>query len=72
MLRPRVIPLLLIKNKGLVKSVNFTNYKYIGDPVNAVRIFNENKVDELMMIDIDATPNSKSADFEMIKLWASE
>ncbi len=72
MLRPRVIPLLLIKNKGLVKSVKFSDYKYVGDPINAVRIFNEKKVDELMMIDIDATSNSKRPDFEMIKLWASE
>lgn len=72
MLRPRVIPLLLIKNKGLVKSVKFSDYKYVGDPINAVRIFNEKKVDELMMIDIDATSNSKPPDFEMIKLWATE
>ena len=54
MLRSRIIPLLLVKDKGLVKSVNFSDYKYVGDPINAVRIFNEKKVDELMMIDIDA------------------
>lgn len=72
MLRPRVIPVLLIKNKGLVKSVKFSDYKYVGDPINAVRIFNEKKVDELMMIDIDATSNLEPPDFEMIKLWASE
>ena len=72
MLRPRVIPLLLIKNKGLVKSIKFSEYKYVGDPINAVRIFNEKKVDELMMIDIDATSKSESPNFEMIKLWASE
>jgi cyclase len=72
MLRSRVIPLLLIKNKGLVKSIKFSEYKYVGDPINAVRIFNEKKVDELMMIDIDATSKSESPNFEMIKLWASE
>ena len=72
MLRPRVIPLLLIKNKGLVKSIKFSEYKYVGDPINAVRIFNEKKVDELMMIDIDATSKSESPNFEMIKLWATE
>lgn len=72
MLRPRIIPVLLIKDKGLVKSVKFSNYKYIGDPINAVRIFNEKKVDELMMIDIDATSNNKKPNFEMIRLWASE
>jgi imidazole glycerol phosphate synthase subunit HisF len=55
MLRPRIIPCLLIKDGGLVKSVQFKNYKYIGDPINAVRIFNEKESDELMVIDIDAT-----------------
>ena len=58
MLRSRVIPVLLIKDKGLVKSIKFSDYKYLGDPINAVRIFNEKRVDELMMIDIDATINS--------------
>ena len=60
MLRSRVIPVLLIKDKGLVKSIKFSDYKYLGDPINAVRIFNEKRVDELMMIDIDATSKSES------------
>ena len=55
MLRPRIIPCLLVKNKGLVKTVNFNNAKYVGDPINAVRIFNEKEVDELIVLDIDAT-----------------
>ena len=46
MLLPRVIPVLLLKNKGLVKTVNFKNSKYVGDPINAVKIFNEKEVDE--------------------------
>ena len=55
MLRPRIIPCLLVKNKGLVKTVNFKQPKYVGDPINAVKIFNEKEVDELMVLDIDAT-----------------
>ena len=54
MLRPRIIPCLLIKDKGLVKTVNFGEPKYVGDPLNAVRIYNEKKVDELVVFDIDA------------------
>ena len=72
MLQPRIIPLLLIKNKGLVKSVNFKNHKYVGDPINAVRIFNEKKVDELIMLDITATTEQSKPDFDKISLWASE
>lgn len=72
MLRPRVIPVLLVKDNGLVKSQKFTDYRYIGDPINAVRIFNEKKVDELMIIDIDATINSREPNFDTIGYWASE
>jgi imidazole glycerol-phosphate synthase subunit HisF len=72
MLRPRVIPCLLIKNKGLVKSVHFKNYKYLGDPINAVRIFNEKAVDELIVIDIDATVDNREPDYKMIEDLASE
>jgi cyclase len=57
MLRPRIIPSLLISNKGLVKTVKFGNPKYVGDPINAVKIFNEKEVDELIVFDIDATAN---------------
>ena len=72
MLRPRIIPCLLLKDKGLVKTVNFKNPKYVGDPINAVRIFNEKEVDELMVIDIDATANNREPDYKMIENLAAE
>jgi cyclase len=72
MLRPRIIPCLLVKNKGLVKTVKFDNPKYVGDPINAVRIFNEKQTDELMVIDIDASVENKEPDYKMIENWASE
>ena len=72
MLRPRIIPCLLVKNKGLVKTVQFKDGKYVGDPINAVRIFNEKEADELMVIDIDATSNDNSPDYKMIENIASE
>ena len=55
MLRSRVIPCLLLQNKGLVKTVKFKDPKYVGDPINAVKIFNEKEVDELIFLDIDAS-----------------
>ncbi len=72
MLRPRVIPCLLVQDKGLVKTVQFKNPKYIGDPINAVRIFNEKESDELMVIDIDATSLNKEPDYKMIENLAAE
>ena len=72
MLRPRVIPSLLIHKKGLVKTVQFKNSKYVGDPINAVKIFNEKEVDELIVLDIDATVEDRSPDFNMIKNLAIE
>jgi len=72
MLRPRIIPCLLVHNKGLIKSVKFKNYKYVGDPINAVKIFNEKVADELMLIDIDATSNNTEPDYKMIEKIASE
>lgn len=68
----RVIPSLLISNGGLVKSVRFKDYKYIGDPINAVKIFNEKEVDEIAIIDIDATRNNRRPDIEKIQEIASE
>lgn len=59
MFRPRVIPVLLLKNMGLVKSVQFKNHRYIGDPINAVRIFNDKKADELCFLDITATKENR-------------
>src|SRR6266404_1726374 len=67
MLRPRITPCLLIKNGGLVKTVNFGNPKYVGDPVNAVKIFNEKEVDEIIVVDIDASVQQKEPDYVLIR-----
>ena len=72
MLRSRIIPCLLIQNKGLVKTVNFKNPKYVGDPINAVKIFNEKEVDELIVLDIDATKENRGPNLKMIKSLANE
>jgi cyclase len=72
MLRPRLIPCLLVRNGGLVKTVNFGAPKYVGDPINAVRIFNEKEVDELLVLAIDATVNGAEPDYQMISHLASE
>jgi cyclase len=72
MLRPRVIPCLLVHDKGLVKTVQFKDPKYVGDPINAVRIFNEKESDELMVIDIDATKENREPDYKMIENLAAE
>jgi len=72
MLQPRIMPCLLIHDSGLVKTENFKKPKYIGDPINAVRIFNEKEVDELIVLDIDATNNSTEPNFKMIEILASE
>jgi imidazole glycerol-phosphate synthase subunit HisF len=72
MLRPRVTPCLLIRNGGLVKTRQFTDDKYIGDPINAVKIFNEKSVDELIVIDIDATVYGKEPDYKLIEKLANE
>jgi cyclase len=67
MYRPRVIPVLLLQNKGLVKSIKFKNHRYIGDPINAVRIFNDLKADELAFIDILATKEKRTISIDFIK-----
>lgn len=72
MLRSRIIPCLLVHNKGLVKTVKFKDPKYVGDPINAVKIFNEKEVDELMVLDIDATREKREPNLEMIKNLADE
>lgn len=72
MLRPRIIPCLLVKNGGLVKTVHFANPKYVGDPINAVKIFNEKEVDELIVVDIDATMQNKAPNYGRIKNLAAE
>lgn len=72
MLRPRIIPCLLVQNKGLVKTVKFGSPKYVGDPINAVKIFNEKEVDEIVVLDIDATARQAEPDYEMIRNVAAE
>jgi cyclase len=72
MLRPRIIPSLLLHENGLVKTVNFKLPKYVGDPINAVRIFNEKQVDELAFFDIDATVQNKDPDYKLIEKLANQ
>jgi cyclase len=72
MLRPRIIPSLLLHDKGLVKTVNFKSPIYLGDPINAVRIFNEKEVDELVFFDIDATALNKEPDYILIEKLANQ
>jgi imidazole glycerol-phosphate synthase subunit HisF len=72
MLRSRVTPCLLVKNRGLVKTVKFDQPKYVGDPINAVKIFNEKESDELIVLDIDATADGREPDYQMIKNLAAE
>ncbi len=72
MLRTRVIPVLLLQGGGLVKGVQFKNHKYVGDPINAVKIFNDKEVDELVFLDISATFENREPDYKLIKDIASE
>jgi cyclase len=67
MYRPRLIPVLLLKDNGLVKSMKFKNHKYIGDPLNAVRIFNELMADEIIFLDIEATKKGNLINIELVK-----
>lgn len=69
---PRVIPVLLLRNKGLIKTVKFKEHKYVGDPINAVRIFNEKEVDELAFLDIDASKENREPPYDYLKEIASE
>lgn len=72
MLRSRISPCLLVHNKGLVKTVKFKEPKYVGDPINAVKIFNEKEVDELIVLDIDASVTGSEPDYKMIENLANE
>lgn len=67
MFRPRIIPVLLLKNLALVKSIQFKNHKYIGDPINAVKIFNDLKADELAFLDIEASRENRLISLEFVK-----
>lgn len=72
MLRARIIPCLLVHNGGLVKTRRFVEAKYVGDPLNAVRIFNEKQVDELIVADIDATVLGREPNYALIAKLAAE
>jgi imidazole glycerol-phosphate synthase subunit HisF len=72
MLRNRVIPCLLMLNGGLVKTVRFKDPKYVGDPINAVHIFNDKEVDELAFLDIGATSSNREPDFDLLADIASQ
>ena len=72
MLIPRIIPCLLLSDGGLVKTQKFTSKKYVGDPINAIRIFNEKECDELLVLDIDATTKNIKPNYEKIKKYAAE
>ncbi|WP_306591091.1 AglZ/HisF2 family acetamidino modification protein [Geothrix sp. 21YS21S-4] len=72
MLRPRIIPCLLVHQGGLVKTVEFKAPRYVGDPINAVKIFNEKETDELAVLDIDATVHQIEPNFKLIANLAAE
>lgn len=69
---PRVIPCLLLRDRGLVKTIQFKSDIYVGDPINAVRIFSDKEADELILLDIDATRERRGPDFELIAEIAGE
>ena len=70
MLKHRVIPMLLLRNGGLVKTMKFKDPKYVGDPINAIRIFNDKEVDELMVIDIAASKERREPNYSLIEEFA--
>lgn len=72
MLQKRVIPCLLLHDGGLYKTEKFKKPRYIGDPINAIKIFNEKEVDELMFLDIDASVNNSEPNYKVIEDIASE
>jgi cyclase len=65
--RIRVIPVLLLHEGGLVKSIRFKNHVYVGDPINAVKIFNEKEIDEIVVLDIDASKEKRGPDIKRIR-----
>ena len=72
MLKHRVIPALLLRNGGLVKTMQFKDPKYVGDPINAIRIFNDKEVDELMVMDITASKEQREPNYRLIEQFAGE
>jgi cyclase len=69
---PRIIPSLLLHGKGLVKGIKFENHRYIGDPINAIKIFSEKEADELVLLDITATEERRTISIEMVEKIADE
>jgi len=72
MLKTRIIPVLLMRNRGLYKGINFKKHKYVGDPINTVKIFNDKEVDELIILDIESSIKNKPIDFEYLKEVVTE
>jgi cyclase len=72
MFSPRIIPVLLLRNRGLVKTMGFGEARYVGDPINVVKVFNRKEVDELVFLDIDATREGRGPDLEHLAQIASE
>ena len=72
MLKHRVIPCLLLCNGGLVKTLKFGNPKYVGDPINAIKIFNDKEVDELMVLDITASKENRGPNYDLLEQFAEE
>lgn len=72
MLRPRIIPVLLLKDSGLVKTIKFKEPKYLGDPINTVKLFNDKNVDEIVILDITATIEGRKPLFNLIREIVSE
>jgi len=72
MFKPRIIPVLLMKNRGFYKGIKFKDHKYVGDPINTVRIFNDKEADEITILDIEASRLNKSIDFDYLKEVVSE
>ena len=72
MFRPRVIPVLLLRNLGLVKSIRFKDFRYIGDPINAVKIFNDLHADELVFLDITASKEKRKISLDFVRKVGDE
>ena len=72
MIPPRVIPVLLLRGRGLYKTVKFKDPIYVGDPLNTVRLFNEKEANEIVVLDIGATADGRGPNFEFLEDLASE
>jgi imidazole glycerol-phosphate synthase subunit HisF len=72
MFRPRIIPVLLLQNQELVKSKQFKKHRYIGDPINAIKIFNDLRADEVVLLDIDATKENRVISLDFVRILGEE